>query len=40
MPDRPLPNRETLFVDSVYLIALESLRDNWRGAALSAGPFP
>ena len=36
MPSRLLPSREPYFVDSVYLIALESLRDNWRAAALSA----
>ena len=36
MPRRPLPTTAPFFVDSVYLIALESLRDNWRAAALSA----
>ena len=33
---RPLPDREPLFVDSVYLIARSSPTDNWRAAAQSA----
>ena len=36
MLGRPLANLETLFVDSVYLIAWLSPTDNWRAATLSA----
>ena len=33
---RPLPEREPLFLDSVYLIALFSPGDNWRRATIAA----
>ena len=36
MPDRVLPSREPLFVDSVYLIAMFSPKDNWSDAANAA----
>ena len=36
MPRHPLPDREPLFVDSVYLIALFSPNDNWRRPAVAA----
>ena len=36
MPDLPVPTREPLFLDSAYLIALFSEKDNWREAVLAA----
>lgn len=36
MPDRPVPNREPLFIDSVYTIALFSPDDDWHIASLVA----
>ena len=36
MPDLLASNRESLFLDSAYLIAMFSLSDNWRAAALAA----
>ena len=36
MAGHPVLGREPLFVDSVHLIALYSLRDNWRAAAITA----
>ena len=36
MLGRPLPSREPLFIDSVYLIALFSAEDDWRRPAIAA----
>ena len=36
MSDLPVPNREPLFLDSVYLIASFSQTDNWRASAVAA----